>query len=384
MRGKAGEHTLGSSELPGASPEPRVWLLVGDKVGDNTQIEAIADALGWACERKELRFQQRYAKRRPFFRASLSHVDLDRSDAIAPPWPDLILTIGRRPSMAALWIKEQSGGRTKLIIVGRPHRMLEKFDLIVTSALFHLPDRPNVLKLGLPLMRYNAARIAAAVDEWKARFLDLKRPLTAVLIGGPEDPFRFDVRTAKRVLEQASSLPGGDGTLIIVTSRRTPPHIVETLSANLPANARIYPWTSDQHRNPYAALLGLADRFIVSGDSISMMVEVARLRKPLAIAQLPLRAAPWIRVEQALARRFRSAEISGSRFWQRLRSFLHGKGIAPFARDISGFHSMLFESGLAVPLGRPFPSQPGSPSDGLAVTVSRIRQLFDQDRSTDR
>jgi hypothetical protein len=309
----------------------------------------------------------------------VNHVDLGRSDAIGPPWPDLILTIGRRPAIAALWIRKQSGRRTKLVIVGRPHRLLHEFDLIITSALFHLPDQPNVLKLDLPLMRYDAARIAVAVDEWKEWLHDLKRPLTAFFVGGPDDPFRFDARTARHLLDQASNLPGGNGTLVIATSRRTPRHVAEALSANLPANARLYTWTSDQHCNPYAALLGLADRFVVSGDSISMMVEVAQLRKPLAIAPLPLRAAPWVRLEQVMARRFRLAETSGGQFWQWLRAFLHDKGIAPLARDIPGFHSMLFQSGLAVPLGQPFPTQPGAPSDGLALAVSRIRMLFDSD-----
>jgi mitochondrial fission protein ELM1 len=372
----ADESTLKSPKLSAAPVQPRVWLVVGDKLGDSAQVDAIVEALGWDCERKQLRFRKKYDKRRPAFRASLNHVDLGRSDAIEPPWPDLILTIGRRPAIAALWIRKQSGGRTRLVIVGRPHRMLQQFDLIITSALFHLPDHPNVLKLDLPLMRYSATRIAAAVDEWKERLLDLKRPLTAVFIGGPEDPFRFDARTARHLLQQASNLPGGNGTLVFVTSRRTPQSIVEALSANLPANARLYSWTTDRRLNPYAALLGLADRFIVSGDSVSMMVEVARLRKPLAIATLPLRAAPWIRLEQAMARRFRSAETSGSHFWRWLKAFLHGKGIAPFARDIPAFHSMLFESSLAVPLGQPFLSQPGLPSDGLAQAVSRIRMLF--------
>jgi uncharacterized protein len=374
----ADAHVLEISRPSGAPRRPRVWLLLGDKVGDNVQIDALVDALGWSCERKQLRFEARYARRRPFFRPSLSHVDRDCSDPIEPPWPDLILTIGRRPSMAALWIRKQSGDRTKVVIVGRPHRLLQQFDLVITSALFHLPDHPNVLKLRLPLMRYGETRIAAAAEAWKDRLLGLERPLTAVFVGGPEDPFRFDARIARRLLDQASNLPGGDGTLVIVTSRRTPPEVAAALSMNLPPNARLYEWTSDQRLNPYAALLGLADRFIVSGDSISMMVEVARLRKPLAIAQLPLRAAPWIRLEQAMARRFRAADSNGGGYWRRLKTFLHNNGIAPFARDIPGFHAMLFESGLAVPLGQPFPEQPGLPSDGLALAVSRIRMLLDQ------
>ena len=90
----------------------RVWLLLGDKPGDNAQVEAVALALGWPCERRTLHWA-RYTARKAAFRATLDHVDRARSDPLEPPWPDLVLTIGRRPSMVALWIEAQSGGRTR-------------------------------------------------------------------------------------------------------------------------------------------------------------------------------------------------------------------------------------------------------------------------------
>ena len=37
-----------------AAPPPRVWLVLGDKGGDNAQVEVIAPALGWPCERKDV------------------------------------------------------------------------------------------------------------------------------------------------------------------------------------------------------------------------------------------------------------------------------------------------------------------------------------------
>ncbi len=40
---------------PRARPTPRVWLVLGDKRGDNGQVEMIAKALGWPCERRNLR-----------------------------------------------------------------------------------------------------------------------------------------------------------------------------------------------------------------------------------------------------------------------------------------------------------------------------------------
>ena len=80
------------------------------------------------------------------------HIDRARSARLEPPWPDLILTVGRRPSMAALWVKAQAQGRARLVVVGRPKRWLDRFDLVIAPPQFQLPSRPNVLRLDLPLM----------------------------------------------------------------------------------------------------------------------------------------------------------------------------------------------------------------------------------------
>ncbi|MGH6904609.1 MAG: ELM1/GtrOC1 family putative glycosyltransferase, partial [Geminicoccaceae bacterium] len=102
-----------------APPEPVspgwVWLLLGDKPGDNAQVEAVVEALGWNCEPKTLHWRHPYATKKPRFRATLGHVDPARSAPLEPPWPDLVLTIGRRPSMAALWLKARSAGRTRIV-----------------------------------------------------------------------------------------------------------------------------------------------------------------------------------------------------------------------------------------------------------------------------
>ena len=90
---------------------PRTWLILGDKAGDNAQVRIVADALGWPFVVKDLVFRAPYVIGKPHFRASLYHIDRARSARLEPPWPDLILTVGRRPSMAALWVKAQAQGR---------------------------------------------------------------------------------------------------------------------------------------------------------------------------------------------------------------------------------------------------------------------------------
>ena len=357
---------------------PRTWLILGDKAGDNAQVRIIADALGWPYDLKALVFRAPYVVGKPRFRTSLYHVDQARSAPLTPPWPDLILTVGRRPSMAALWVKEQTRGRAALVVVGRPKRWLDRFDLVIAPPQFQLPRHANVLRLDLPLMRVDEAAIAAASDAWRGRFADLPRPLVALLVGGPTKPFRFDEAVARRLLQQARHAAEAErGSLYVTTSRRTPAAVVEALTAELPAGARLYRWGAGGD-NPYHALLGLADRFIVTGDSISMMVEVARLGKPLAIFALPGERRS-VRLRSVLGRRLAALEAGRpGRVLRGLSDALYRLRIAKYARDLSEIHRRLYARGLAVPLGQPFEPPQTRPSDDLARAVERVRALMDR------
>jgi hypothetical protein len=59
----------------GTRPEiPRVWLLIGEKAGDNAQSRAIADALGWPVESRSIAMREQWRLRKPRVRASLDHI----------------------------------------------------------------------------------------------------------------------------------------------------------------------------------------------------------------------------------------------------------------------------------------------------------------------
>lgn len=362
-----------------AGTGPSLWLVLGDKLGDNAQVEIIASALGWPCQRKRLRFLPRYAVTKPLFRPSIHHVEQGLSDPLGPPWPDLALTVGRRPSMVALWIRKQSRGRTKVIIVGRPRRMLNRFDLIIATPQYRLPNLPNVLNLDLPLMQVGEARIAEATEIWRERFQSMPRPLTAVLVGGPTQPLVLDAPVARRIIDMIERSPHADnGTLFVTTSRRTPPEVVEALAEMLPPGGHLYRWDPAATDNPYLALLGLADRFVVTGDSISMIVEVARLGKPLAIFPLPVKSASHRRLRKLVAgllRPLAGGDVRGS-VLGRLSDALYNLNLVTHPRDFSALHRQLIERGLAVELGDPFPSRPSQVPDEVSRVVERIKALM--------
>jgi mitochondrial fission protein ELM1 len=58
---------------------PRIWLVTGDKLGDNAQVEMIANSLGLAYTVKHLSPRQKYILGKPRFKVSLDHLDPDRT-----------------------------------------------------------------------------------------------------------------------------------------------------------------------------------------------------------------------------------------------------------------------------------------------------------------
>jgi mitochondrial fission protein ELM1 len=337
---------------------PRIWRVLGDKRGDNGQVEMIANALvtrGWRAELRHLEMQPQWVLGKPPVAASLSHLDMARSDALAPPWPDLILTSGRRPANAALWIKAQSGRRARIVLVGKPSGMMDHFDLIITSAETLVAPFPHVLNIGLPLMRVDPARLDAGRTEWQARLGPLPRPLVAFLIGGPTNPFVYDASVAERLRARIAAVLAEGGTPYVVGSRRTPEGFVAALAEGQAGAVPRFDWHAPGGENPYAGLLALGERFVVTGDSISMQVEVARIGKPLEILPLPTGGLGWLdhMRRQAASRLFQppqdgsaleAARIALARALFRLR-------LMPQTRHFPRFHQTLIDRGLATWIG---------------------------------
>ena len=354
----------------GTRSGPRVWLLLGDKVGDNRQVERVAAALGWPCAVKRLVFRPRWRQGKPPFLASLAAVDLRASDPLVPPWPDLILTIGRRPAMAALWLRRRSGGRTRIVLFGRPKRFFDRFALLVAPVQYGLPEHARVVRLGLPLIRLDRARLEAEAERWRARLAELPRPLTVLLVGGRTRPYRLDGAVASDLLERTvAAMPAGGG-LYVSTSRRTPAAVVRALRRDLPAGARLHGFGESGGENPYLALLALGDRFVVTGDSVSMLTEIASLGRPLAIYPLPEEARRLRRWQDALLRWPPTAALVRT---------LETSGLFGWPRDLGALHALLRARGWASRLGDPPACGGPAPEDELERVVARIHALFPDD-----
>ena len=117
------------------SAAPLVWVLLDDRPGNSTQSLGLAEELGWPFTALTLRFGTLARLHNRWLGASVRGLEPGSRSSLGPPWPDLVIAAGRRSAPVALWIRDQSQGRSKLVQLGRKGAdRAELFDLAVTPA----------------------------------------------------------------------------------------------------------------------------------------------------------------------------------------------------------------------------------------------------------
>ncbi|MEO6433831.1 MAG: ELM1/GtrOC1 family putative glycosyltransferase [Sphingomicrobium sp.] len=258
--------------------EPIVWALLGERTGDNNQVLALAEALGHPFVSKNLRYNLLRALSEQLGPTIMS-IKRSRRGELVPPWPDLVIAIGRRSVPVARWIRKQSGGHTKLVLIGFPRQDPRLFDLVITSYQYPVPAGDNVVVLPITMSRFSKPpEPGAAERDW----LDgLARPLRLLAIGGHSKYWELPPSRVADAIRRLQSRPGG---LIVATSRRTPPEVIEAIQSAIAAPTRLL----DGKQPRFAVVMGQADEVFVTGDSVSMISESITLGKPTGLVPITM------------------------------------------------------------------------------------------------
>lgn len=357
---------------------PRVWILASPHAGDNTQLRALAAALGWPSEEKQIVYRSSEAALRFLSLPTLAGVNLASSIAIAPPWPDLVLCSGRGAESVAFWIRARHP-EARIVFVGTPWARLSRFDLVITTPQYRLPEAPNVLHNLLPLHDVTPERLAAQAKLWEPRLAHLPGPLTAVLVGGDSGPYHFTPQAASRLGHAVTELARAEGgSLLVTTSARTGAAAAQALQQALGVPSYIHRWARGGGDNPFHAFLDLGSRIVVTADSISMMAEAIASRKPVLL--FDIEDGPYaMRAEERPTHveghlppiGWRGRSTSATLF-----RLLINHAPPRFSRDLRIVQRDLVKGGHARWLGEAPPFAPPPAPDELGRTVARIRQLF--------
>jgi mitochondrial fission protein ELM1 len=325
----------------------RVWVLSAGKPGDDAQAILLADAVGWPTVVKRLGV-----------------------DALAPPWPAVVIASGRATETAARRIAATAAGTVRVVQVGRPHGPLARLDLVVVPPQYVVPDHPRVVRLALPLQRVSPAALAAAATAWQPPpGAPLPRPWIGALVGGSGRPYVLDAAAARDLGTRLSAAArAAGGSLLVTTSRRTGAAGAGALAAAITAPAVVHRWDGGAPTNPYLAFLGVADRLVVTADSPSMLADAVSTGKPVEIVALP--RARWGRLRDVPRRLAWSGPASRA-----LLPLVARLGIRP-PRDLSRLHEALYARGLAAPFGAAAPARRRAEGpDELEAVAARVRAL---------
>jgi len=253
-------------------------VLLGQRRGDNNQLLALAEGLGIPFETRTLSYRSIARMWMKLFPKSIRHVEEAGARWLTPPWPDLVIGIGRRSVAVARWIQQQSGDRARIIRLGHPRAPNRWFDLVITTRQYPVPADDNVLFLPLAMTRFREAPEANAKE--RAVIDAHPRPHLLVSLGGKAPMWKLERGTLDLALETLEArVRAAGGTVFAIPSPRTGKELIERIKR------RKDTVLLEEVRYPVA--LADADEQFVTADSVSMISEAIMTGKPVGL--IPVR-----------------------------------------------------------------------------------------------
>ncbi len=248
------------------------------------QALGLAEALGFPFQ------ERRITLRRPWrwFPGHLCPFPLagldPAHDQLAPPWPDILITCGRRSTAVSIAIRKRSQGRTLTVHLQNPQTPLSAFDLVVAHPHDGLTGE-NVLLVETTIHRVTSDKLAQARTDFAAPFDAFPSPLLGVLLGGRTKKGGFNDADIAVLLAGLNTHLETGGSLLITPSRRTEERVVAALRQKFAGNPRVFLWDGAGD-NPYFGILALSDRLVATADSTSMVSEALSTGKPVDLVPL--------------------------------------------------------------------------------------------------
>jgi glycerol dehydrogenase-like iron-containing ADH family enzyme len=201
------------------------------------------------------------------------------------------------------------------------------------------------------------------------------------LIGGDSGAYHFDGKAASKLAVELDKLAEKMlASVLVTTSARTTQMAAKVLKQSIKAPHYFFQWSPDQQRNPYYAYLAVADAFVVTGESVSMITEACVIGKPVylydfGLGQDSMRHGGDVGkgVLAALA-----LHVGKARWKIALHKLAMRFGASRMRRNIAAIHRYYIETGQAVWLGEPFSiDRKLQAQRGVECVVERVKQLLE-------
>lgn len=266
--------------MPYAKRSTLPWTITDGRAGNVRQAVALASALRLGGQQR-LQLQPRAPWRwlTPRLIPGAAQGFGPAFAQLAGNPPGLAIGCGRQAA-GALRLLGQRGTRTVQIL--DPRISARYWDLLVVPEHDRLRG-DNVLSL--------LGSLNPVSDDWLAlgraafsSFEQLPGPRTALLVGGPTDHAPWQEQEMQVLLRQlAARIRADGGSVLATTSRRTPRPVTDALLRAFDDVPGVIWSDGGDGSNPYAGLLGWADRIICTPDSVNLLSEACATRVPVGV-----------------------------------------------------------------------------------------------------
>lgn len=274
-----------SDRFPGANAhknQPTVWGLTDGRAGNTSQVRGVVERLGYPHEFKQIHYTPAVHLPNIVRGKTLRGIGIEKSAPLCPPWPDVVVSAGRRLAPAALYIKRHHP-QTLVVHMMSPGMAPREFDLLALPSHDRVINRPNVIRtIGAP-HHVTPEKLASATSAHESMFAPYPGFRIGMLVGGHTSRGRMREEDMRRLLEHLQRI-AGLASLLVTTSRRTPEFAVSMIESALQNRPHyLYRYGKTPGENPYLGILGSADLLVVTGESISMCSEACSTGKPVYV-----------------------------------------------------------------------------------------------------
>ena len=285
---------------------PLIWTLTTGIPGCEVIVRGVVQSLGWRTRAHTIRVNLMNRWLAPW--GGVARRQWQRL-LDAPP-PQLLLSIGRGAVPYARAFKRYFGARVFVAVLQNPRISPRHFDLVWAPAHDRVRG-PNVLStltsphdLRKPMLRQAAAKLAAELPK------DFPKRKLGVLIGGPNGSYRFSQRETAAFADALLAQARQGWGLCIMFSARTPAFLPPLLKQKLRSVSVLFGGPHEA-ANPYQSVLGLADSFLVTPDSVNMIGEAAFTGRPLYLARFQGGTSKFHRFHAAMIARGAARRFEG-------------------------------------------------------------------------
>jgi len=155
----------------------------------------------------------------------------------------------------------------------------------------------------------------------------------------------------------------------------------EALFEGIQSPSILYDWKPDDDDNPFFAFLGLADRVIVTADSVSMMTEACVTGRPVYLydtgeGMTSMKHNPWLDGEAGPEAGDPKLGLSRWHLKAHVYRMTMRMGPQRLTRDIRIVQQLLIDTKRAVWLGDGHPDAEPEPLRDMERAVAAVKALF--------